>query len=181
MRIGKATVEGTPVPGNRVTGDEMFAGNLYTAVYQKTQVYKVVYHFPDMDGAGPETWKAPMRLNLPQTIRRHSSKRSRPSSPRRTKAAIWYTTKTATSLWRRFEVEATVVGGEQTASMEGFLAQKDAQGQVKELFKEWEWKKSDTETLGLGCVLQSFHCREHDECGRDGDAPVSGDASPERT
>ena len=44
---GNVEVAGTPVPGNRVTGDEMFAGYLYTAVYQKTQVYKVVYHFPD--------------------------------------------------------------------------------------------------------------------------------------
>ncbi|MFR2950307.1 MAG: hypothetical protein ACLTKG_02440, partial [Collinsella intestinalis] len=31
---GKVTVEGALVPGGRVMGEEMFAGNLYTAVYQ---------------------------------------------------------------------------------------------------------------------------------------------------
>ena len=31
--------------------------------------------------------------------------------------------------------------------MEGFLSKKDAEGKVKELFKEWEWKKRDGTTV----------------------------------
>lgn len=143
---GKATVAGTPVPGNRVTGDEMFAGNLYTAVYQKTQVYKVVYHFPDMDGAGPETESADaIEFAADDTsafVQKVTTER-----PKKDENGNLVYDENGNVVMEKVEVEATVVGGEQTASMEGFLAQKDAQGQVKELFKEWEWKKSDTETV----------------------------------
>ena len=143
---GKATVEGTPVPGNRVTGDEMFAGNLYTAVYQKTQVYKVVYHFPDMDGAGPETESADA-IEFAADDTSAFVQKVTTEQPKKDESGNLVYDENGNVVMEKVEVEATVVGGEQTASMEGFLAQKDAQGQVKELFKEWEWKKSDTETL----------------------------------
>lgn len=143
---GKATVEGTLVPGNRVTGDEMFAGNLYTAVYQKTQVYKVVYHFPDMDGAGPETESADA-IEFAADDTSAFVQKVTTEQPKKDENGNLVYDENGNVVMEKVEVEATVVGGEQTASMEGFLAQKDAQGQVKELFKEWEWKKSDTETL----------------------------------
>ena len=135
----------------------------------------MVYHFPDMDGAGPETESADaIEFAADDTsafVQKVTTER-----PKKDENGNLVYDENGNVVMEKVEVEATVVGGEQTASMEGFLAQKDAQGQVKELFKEWEWKKSDTET-----VLQSFRCREHDECGRDRDASVSGDASPERT
>ena len=143
---GKATVEGTPVPGNRVTGDEMFAGNLYTAVYQKTQVYKVVYHFPDMDGAGPETESADA-IEFAADDTSAFVQKVTTEQPKKDEGGNLVYDENGNVVMDKVEVEATVVGGEQTASMEGFLAQKDAQGKVKELFKEWEWKKSDTETV----------------------------------
>lgn len=143
---GKATVEGTPVPGNRVTGDEMFAGNLYTAVYQKTQVYKVVYHFPDMDGAGPETENADA-IEFAADDTSAFVQKVTTEQPKKDEGGNLVYDENGNVVMDKVEVEATVVGGEQTASMEGFLAQKDAQGKVKELFKEWEWKKSDTETV----------------------------------
>lgn len=143
---GKATVEGTPVPGNRVTGDEMFAGNLYTAVYQKTQVYKVVYHFPDMDGAGPETESADA-IEFAADDTSAFVQKVTTEQPKKDESGNLVYDENGNVVMDKVEVEATVVGGEQTASMEGFLAQKDAEGQVKELFKEWEWKKSDTETV----------------------------------
>ena len=143
---GKATVEGTPVPGNRVTGDEMFAGNLYTAVYQKTQVYKVVYHFPDMDGAGPETESADA-IEFAADDTSAFVQKVTTEQPKKDESGNLVYDENGNVVMEKVEVEATVVGGEQTASMEGFLAQKDAQGKVKELFKEWEWKKSDTETV----------------------------------
>lgn len=144
---GKATVEGTPVPGSRVTGDEMFAGNLYTAVYQKTQVYKVVYHFPDMDGAD-----GPLEASM-DTIEFTADDKSAFVQKITVQKPIIgpdgnpVYNPDGTPQMEDVEVEATVVGGEQTAAMEGFLSKKDAEGQVKELFKEWEWKKSDTETV----------------------------------
>lgn len=143
---GKATVEGTPVPDNRVTGDEMFAGNLYTAVYQKTQVYKVVYHFPDMDGAGPETESADA-IEFAADDTSAFVQKVTTEQPKKDESGNLVYDENGNVVMEKVEVEATVVGGEQTASMEGFLAQKDSKGQVKELFKEWEWKKSDTETL----------------------------------
>ena len=39
--------------------------------------------------------------------------------------------------------------------MEGHLSKKDAQGDVKELFGEWEWKKSDTETVSWDAFCKS--------------------------
>ena len=143
---GKATVEGTPVPGSRVTGDEMFAGNLYTAVYQKTQVYKVVYHFPDMDGAGPETESADA-IEFAADDTSAFVQKVTTEQPKKDEGGNLVYDENGNVVMDKVEVEATVVGGEQTAAMEGFLAQKDAEGQVKELFKEWEWKKSDTETV----------------------------------
>lgn len=143
---GKATVEGTPVPGNRVTGDEMFAGNLYTAVYQKTQVYKVVYHFPDMDGAGPETESADA-IEFAADDTSAFVQKVTTEQPKKDESGNLVYDENGNVVMDKVEVEATVVGGEQTAAMEGFLSKKDAEGQVKELFKEWEWKKSDTETV----------------------------------
>lgn len=143
---GKATVEGTPVPGSRVTGDEMFAGNLYTAVYQKTQVYKVVYHFPDMDGAGPETESADA-IEFAADDTSAFVQKVTTEQPKKDEGGNLVYDENGNVVMDKVEVEATVVGGEQTAAMEGFLSKKDAEGQVKELFKEWEWKKSDTETV----------------------------------
>lgn len=143
---GNVEVAGTPVPGNRVTGDEMFANNLYTAVYQKTQVYKVVYHFPDMDGAGPETESADA-IEFAADDTSAFVQKVTTEQPKKDENGDLVYDENGNVVMEKVEVEATVVGGEQTASMEGFLAQKDAQGQVKELFKEWEWKKSDTETV----------------------------------
>lgn len=143
---GKATVEGTPVPGSRVTGDEMFAGNLYTAVYQKTQVYKVVYHFPDMDGTGPETESADA-IEFAADDTSAFVQKVTTEQPKKDEGGNLVYDENGNVVMDKVEVEATVVGGEQTAAMEGFLSKKDAEGQVKELFKEWEWKKSDTETV----------------------------------
>ena len=144
---GKATVEGTPVPGNRVTGDEMFAGNLYTAVYQKTQVYKVVYHFPDMDGADGPLEASTDTIEFTADDKSAFVQKITVQKPIIGPDGNPVYNPDGTPQMEDVEVEATVVGGEQTAAMEGFLSKKDAEGQVKELFKEWEWKKSDTETV----------------------------------
>lgn len=144
---GKATVEGTPVPGSRVTGDEMFAGNLYTAVYQKTQVYKVVYHFPDMDGADGPLEASTDTIEFTADDKSSFVQKITVQKPIIGPDGNPVYNPDGTPQMEDVEVEATVVGGEQTAAMEGFLSKKDAEGQVKELFKEWEWKKSDTETV----------------------------------
>ena len=144
---GKATVEGTPVPGSRVTGDEMFAGNLYTAVYQKTQVYKVVYHFPDMDGADGPLEASADTIEFTADDKSAFVQKITVQKPIIGPDGNPVYNPDGTPQMEDVEVEATVVGGEQTAAMEGFLSKKDAEGQVKELFKEWEWKKSDTETV----------------------------------
>lgn len=144
---GKATVEGTPVPGSRVTGDEMFAGNLYTAVYQKTQVYKVVYHFPDMDGADGPLEASTDAIEFTADDKSAFVQKITVQKPIIGPDGNPVYNPDGTPQMEDVEVEATVVGGEQTAAMEGFLSKKDAEGQVKELFKEWEWKKSDTETV----------------------------------
>lgn len=144
---GKATVEGTPVPGSRVTGDEMFAGNLYTAVYQKTQVYKVVYHFPDMDGADGPLEASTDTIEFTADDKSAFVQKITVQKPIIGPDGNPVYNPDGTPQMEDVEVEATVVGGEQTAAMEGFLYKKDAEGQVKELFKEWEWKKSDTETV----------------------------------
>lgn len=143
---GNVEVTGTPVPGNRVTGDEMFAGNLYTAVYQKTQVYKVIYHFPDMDGAGPET-ESTDTIEFAAGDTSAFVQKVTTEQPRKDEGGNLVYDENGNVVMDKVEVEATVVGGEQTASMEGYLSKKDAQGDVKELFQEWEWKKSDTETV----------------------------------
>lgn len=138
---GKVTVDGTPVPGNRVTGEEMFAGNLYTAVYQQTQVYKVVYHFPDVDGAdGPLTEGADTIEFAAEDASAFVQKTTIQKPVVGPDGNPVYNPD-GTPQMEEVEVEATVVGGEQTASMEGFLSKKDSQGHVKELFKEWEWKQ----------------------------------------
>lgn len=144
---GKATVEGTPVPGSRVTGGEMFAGNLYTAVYQKTQVYKVVYHFPDMDGADGPLEASTDTIEFTADDKSAFVQKITVQKPIIGPDGNPVYNPDGTPQMEDVEVEATVVGGEQTAAMEGFLSKKDAEGQVKELFKEWEWKKSDTETV----------------------------------
>ena len=143
---GKVTVDGTPVPGNRVTGDEMFAGNLYTAVYQKTQVYKVVYHFPDMDGDGPlQAGEEALEFAEGDTSAFVESVTTQ--KPVLDENGNPVLNPDGTPKMEEVTVEATVVGGEQTASMEGFLSKKDQRGQVKELFKEWEWKQEDGTTI----------------------------------
>ena len=143
---GNVEVAGTPVPGNRVTGDEMFAGNLYTAVYQKTQVYKVVYHFPDMDGAGPET-ESTDTIEFAAGDTSAFVQKVTTEQPRKDEGGNLVYDESGNVVMDKVEVEATVVGGEETAAMEGFLSKKDAEGKVKELFKEWEWKKQDGTTV----------------------------------
>ena len=132
---GNVEVAGTPVPGNRVTGDEMFAGNLYTAVYQKTQVYKVVYHFPDGSSSTVELDAGDATAFVQQVRPPKLDEGGKPIIGPDGKPVLGD------------PVDAVVVGGEETAAMEGFLSKKDAEGKVKELFKEWEWKKQDGTTV----------------------------------
>lgn len=144
---GNVVVEGTPVPGNRVTGDEMFANNLYTAVYQKTQVYQVVYHFPDMDGADGPLEASTDTIEFTADDKSAFVQKITVQKPIIGPDGNPVYNPDGTPQMEDVEVEATVVGGEQTASMEGYLSKKDAQGDVKELFKEWEWKKQDGTTV----------------------------------
>ncbi len=132
---GNVEVAGTPVPGNRVTGDEMFAGNLYTAVYQKTQVYKVVYHFPDGSSSTMELDAGDATAFVQQVRPPKLDEGGKPIIGPDGNPVLGD------------PVDAVVVGGEETAAMEGFLSKKDAEGKVKELFKEWEWKKQDGTTV----------------------------------
>lgn len=132
---GNVEVAGTPVPGNRVTGDEMFAGNLYTAVYQKTQVYKVVYHFPDGSSSTMELDAGDATAFVQQVRPPKLDEGGKPIIGPDGNPVLGD------------PVDAVVVGGEETAAMEGFLSKKDAEGKVKELFKEWEWKKRDGTTV----------------------------------
>ena len=132
---GNVEVSGTPVPGNRVTGDEMFANNLYTAVYQKTQVYKVVYHFPDGSSSTVELDEGDATAFVQQVRPPKLDEGGKPIIGPDGKPVLGD------------PVDAVVVGGEETAAMEGFLSKKDAEGKVKELFKEWEWKKQDGTTV----------------------------------
>ena len=144
---GNVVVEGTPVPGNRVTGDEMFANNLYTAVYQKTQVYQVVYHFPDMDGADGPLEASTDTIEFTADDKSAFVQKITVQKPIIGPDGNPVYNPDGTPQMEDVEVEATVVGGEQTAAMEGFLSKKDAEGKVKELFKEWEWKKQDGTTV----------------------------------
>ena len=132
---GNVEGAGTPVPGNRVTGDEMFAGNLYTAVYQKTQVYKVVYHFPDGSSSTMELDAGDATAFVQQVRPPKLDEGGKPIIGPDGNPVLGD------------PVDAVVVGGEETAAMEGFLSKKDAEGKVKELFKEWEWKKQDGTTV----------------------------------
>ena len=132
---GNVEVAGTPVPGNLVTGDEMFASNLYTAVYQKTQVYKVVYHFPDGSSSTVELDEGDATAFVQQVHPPKLDEGGKPIIGPDGKPVLGD------------PVDAAVVGGEETAAMEGFLSKKDAEGKVKELFKEWEWKKQDGATV----------------------------------
>lgn len=138
---GKVTVEGTLVPGGRVTGEEMFAGSLYTAVYQKAQVYKVIYHFPDTDGAGPLVGMESVLEMTSDEANQAFVQNVTVQKPVIGPDGNPVLNPDGTPQTEKVTVDATVVGGEQTASMEGFLAKREAEGQVKELFKEWEWKK----------------------------------------
>lgn len=132
---GNVEVSGTPVPGNRVTGDEMFANNLYTAVYQKTQVYKVVYNFPDGSSSTVELDAGDTTAFVQQVRPPKLDEGGKPIIGPDGNPVLGD------------PVDAVVVGGEETAAMEGFLSKKDTDGKVKELFKEWEWKKQDGTTV----------------------------------
>ncbi len=144
---GDATVVGTMVTNNRVTGDEIFANNLYTAVYQKAQVYKVVYHLPDGTEGDVLEFDANDTSAFVKSVTTQKPVIGPDGNP--------VLNPDGTPQTKETTVEATVVGGEQTASMESYLSEKDAQGGVKELFKEWEWKKSDTETLPWGAFCRN--------------------------
>ena len=151
---GKLPEGAKQVLGSRVTGKDMFAGNLYTAVYQKTQMYKVVYHFPDMDGAGPATENTDT-LEFDATDTSKFVQMVTTEQPKKDEKGNLVYDENGNVVMEKVEVEATVVGGEQTAAMEGYLSKKDAQGDVKELFREWEWKKSDTETVSWDAFCKS--------------------------
>lgn len=151
---GKLPEGAKQVLGSRVTGKDMFAGNLYTAVYQKTQMYKVVYHFPDMDGAGPATENTDT-LEFDAADTSTFVQKVMTEQPKKDENGNLVYDENGNVVMETVEVEATVVGGEQTASMEGHLSKKDAQGDVKELFGEWEWKKSDTETVSWDAFCKS--------------------------
>ncbi len=131
-------VDGVPVAGNRVTGDEVFAGNLYTAVYQKMQVYTVVYHFPDgktstveIDGDDPTKFVDTVKVQKPVLDENGNPTFDADGNP----------------IVTTEEQQATVVGGEQTAAIEGALEKVNNDGRYRELFCEWEWKKGDDSTV----------------------------------
>ena len=128
-------VVGTPVPGNRVTGDEMFAGNLYTAVYMKQQVYSVIYHFPDGSTSTVEIDEGDTTAFVQEIQPPKLDEDGNPIIGPDGKPVLGEA------------VDAMVVGGEETAAIEGALDAKNKAGDVRELFKEWQWKKSDTETV----------------------------------
>lgn len=130
----EGNVKGTPVPGNRVTGDEIFAGNLYTAVYQKMQVYSVVYHFPDgkistveIDGNNPTKFIETVKVQKPVLDENGNPTFDQDGNP----------------IVIETEEQAVVVGGEQNAAIEGVLDKVNAKGEYRELFCEWEWKETD--------------------------------------
>lgn len=127
-------VDGTPVPGNRVTGDEVFAGNLYTAVYQKMQVYTVVYHFPngnistvEIDGDNPTKFIETVTVQKPVLDESGNPTFDQDGNP----------------VVKEEQQQAVVVGGEQNAAIEGVLDNVNAKGEYRELFCEWEWEKGD--------------------------------------
>lgn len=133
-----SVVDGIPVPGNRVTGDEVFAGNLYTAVYRKMQVYSVVYHFPngntstvEIDGDNPTKFIETVKVQKPELDENGNPTFDQDGNP----------------IVIETEEQAVVVGGEQNAAIEGVLDKVNAQGEYRELFCEWEWKKTDDTTV----------------------------------
>ena len=126
----KGNVKGSPVAGNRVAGDEVFAGNLYTAVYQKMQVYTVVYHFPDgktstveIDGDDPTKFIDTVKVQKPVLDESGNPTFDADGNP----------------IVEVKQEQAVVVGGEQTAAMEGVLEKVNNDGWYRELFCEWEW------------------------------------------
>lgn len=130
----KGNVKGIPVPGNRVTGDEIFAGNLYTAVYQKMQVYSVVYHFPDgntstveIDGGNPTKFIETVKAQKPVLDENGNPTFDQDGNP----------------IVIETDEQAVVIGGEQNAAIEGVFDKVNAKGEYRELFCEWEWKKED--------------------------------------
>lgn len=125
-------VVGTPVPGNRVTGDEMFAGNLYTAVYMKQQVYSVIYHFPDGSTSTVEIDEGDTTAFVQKIQPPKLDEDGNPIIGPDGKPVLGEA------------VDAMVVGGEETAAIEGALDAKNKAGDVRELFKEWQWKKDGT-------------------------------------
>lgn len=133
-----SVVDGIPVPGNRVMGDEVFAGNLYTAVYQKMQVYSVVYHFPngntstvEIDGDNPTKFIETVKVQKPVLDENGNPTFDQDGNP----------------IMVETEEQAVVVGGEQNAAIEGVLDKVNAKGEYRELFCEWEWKKTDDTTV----------------------------------
>lgn len=126
-------VLGVPVAGNRVTGEEVFGRNLYTAVYKKTQVYSVVYHFPEnktstveIDEDNPTGFVDKVTVQKPVLDENGNPRFDKDGNP-------------IVAVKEEF---ATVVGGEQTAAMEGALDKINKAGQYRELFCEWEWRKA---------------------------------------
>ncbi|MDO5042920.1 MAG: hypothetical protein Q4D92_05350 [Slackia sp.] len=128
---GKVTVTGTLVPGNRVMGDEVFAGNLYTAVYVQQQVYSVVYHFPDGTTSTVEIDEGDNTAFVEQIQPPKLDDDGKPVVGPDGKPVLGD------------PIDAMVVGGEQTSSIEGALDEKNKAGEARELFKEWQWKKTD--------------------------------------
>ncbi len=131
-------VVGTPVAGNRVTGDEVFAGNLYTAVYQKVQVYTVVYHFPDGHESTVEIDEGDDTKFI-ETVKVQKPVLDESGNPT--------FDKDGNPVVDVVEEQAVVVGGEQTAAIEGALDKANAQGDYRELFYEWEWRKDSGTTV----------------------------------
>ena len=126
-------VLGVPAAGNRVTGEEVFGGNLYTAAYKKTQVYSVVYHFPEnktstveIDEDNPTGFVDKVTVQKPVLDENGNPTFDKDGNP----------------IVVVKEEFATVVGGEQTAAMEGALDKINKAGQYRELFCEWEWRKA---------------------------------------
>lgn len=127
----EVVVKGAPVPGNRVAGDEMFAGNLYTAVYVQQKVYSVVYHFPDGTTSTVEIDEGDDTAFVEQIQPPKLDENGTPVVGPDGKPVLGD------------PIDAMVVGGEQTSSLEGALDEKNKAGEVRELFKEWRWKKTD--------------------------------------
>ena len=152
-------VVGTPVPGNRVTGDEMFAGNLYTAVYMKQQVYSVIYHFPDGSTSTVEIDEGDTTAFVQEIQPPKLDEDGNPIIGPDGKPVLGE------------EVDAMVVGGEETAAIEGALDAKNKAGDVRELFKEWEWKKDGTFVPWADFSTESIAGKRQNPGQRDASVP----------